>query len=242
MTQQVMYDTASGAVLQWQDTEQFNYAAMPSTASVLSVTSAEWSNQAGNWWVVSGALTQTNPNAPTAAQLLSQAQSAQNATLKQSCKTAIGAGYPFTSSTGNAYTITTSITDQLNGNGAALIAQGVITRATTWAASTAYAANSVVLAGGNYYLCAQAGNSGAAAPTFPTAFSTPVTDGTCAWKLFGLLVPTTTGKVWMTAQNIIACYSAGALFIATQLATLATLEAKVSAATTVADVQAIVWP
>ncbi len=228
--------------MQWQDTEKFNYAAAPSTASVLAVTSAEWSNQAGNWWVVNGALTQTDPNAPTAAQLLAQAQAAQVSTLKKACATAIGAGYPFTSSTGNSYTITTSITDQLNGNGAALIAQVVMARATAWAASTTYAANSVVLAGGNYYLCVQAGTSGTTAPTFPSAFSTPVTDGTCSWELFGMLVPTTAGKVWMTAQNIVACYTAGALFITTQLAKLASLEAQVNAATTVADVQAIVWP
>ncbi len=168
-------------------------------------------------------------------------QGAQITTLKQSCAAAISAGYPFTSSTGNAYTITTSITDQLNGNGAALIAKGVMARATAWAASTPYAANSVVLSGGNYYITFAGGTSGTSAPTFPTAFSTAVTDGTCSWELFGLLVATTAGKVWMTAQNIVACYAAGALFITTQLATLASLEAQVNAATTVAAVQAIIW-
>jgi len=242
MTQQVLYDTASGVVLQWQDTSKFNYAEPPSTASVLAVTSTEWGNQAGQWWVVNGALTQTNPNAPTAAQLLEQAQQSQTATLKQSCSQAISAGYPFTSSTGKTYTITTSITDQLNGNGAALIAQGVMARATAWAVTTAYGLNSIVLSGGNYYLCTQAGTSGSAAPTFPTAFSTPVTDGTVTWELFGLLVATTSGKVWMTAQNMVACYAAGAAFINKQLATLAGLEAQVNAATTVDEVQAIVWP
>ncbi len=201
--------------------------------------------QALNWKQY--ALDSTKPDFPvivqaSEAQLLSQAQAAQLATLKQACATAIGAGYPFTSSTGSSYIITTSITDQLNGNGAALIAQGVMARAAAWAASTPYAANSIVLSGGNYYLCSKSGTSGASAPTFPTAFSTPVTDGTCSWELFGLLVPTTAGKVWMTAQNVVACYEAGALFITAQLTELAGLEVQVNAATTVADVQAIHWP
>lgn len=77
MTQQVIYDTASSRVLQWQDTGILVYSAPPTSAKTLVITPSQWSNQSGDWWVVNGSLTQTNPNAPTAAQLLANAQAAQ---------------------------------------------------------------------------------------------------------------------------------------------------------------------
>ena len=76
MAQQVLYSTATSEVLQWQDTEKFNYAAPPSGTDTLAVTSEEWANQSGQWYVVNGTLTQTNPNA------LPQAQASQIALLQ----------------------------------------------------------------------------------------------------------------------------------------------------------------
>ena len=68
MTQQVLYSTATAKVLQWQDTDKFNYADPPSGTDTLAVTAEEWANQSGAWYVFNGSLTQTNPYAPTAAQ------------------------------------------------------------------------------------------------------------------------------------------------------------------------------
>ena len=76
MAQQVLYSTVTSEVLQWQDTEKFNYATPPSGTATLAVTSEEWANQSGQWYVVNGALTQTNPNA------LPQAQARQIALLQ----------------------------------------------------------------------------------------------------------------------------------------------------------------
>ena len=76
MAQQVLYSTVTSEVLQWQDTEKFNYAAPPSGTDTLAVTSEEWANQSGQWYVVNGTLTQTNPNA------LPQAQARQIALLQ----------------------------------------------------------------------------------------------------------------------------------------------------------------
>jgi hypothetical protein len=104
MTQQALYDTKSSIVLQWQDTDKFSYGAAPSTASVLSVTATEWANQAGVWYVVSGKLTQTNPNAPTAAQLLDDAQSAQNAIIDAAYLAAVTTPVAFTTAAGVAST------------------------------------------------------------------------------------------------------------------------------------------
>lgn len=100
MTQQALYDTNTAQVLQWQDTQRFSYASPPSTAKTIAVTPDEWANQSGEWWVVNGALTQTNPNAPTAAQLLAQAQASQIATLRQSYGAAIQQAVSYTSKGG----------------------------------------------------------------------------------------------------------------------------------------------
>jgi hypothetical protein len=100
MTQQVLYDVTSAQVLQWQDTEKYSYATPPATMNTLEVTAAEWANQSGTWYVVNGALTQTNPNAPTAAQLLAKAQKSQLTTLTAAYQTAIVQPVSYTSKGG----------------------------------------------------------------------------------------------------------------------------------------------
>ena len=108
MTQQVLYDTASSLVLQWQDTTQYNYGTPPSGASTLVVTAAEWTDQAGTWYVVSGSLTQTNPNAPTATQLLAQAQASQIAILTAARNAAMLAPVSYTTAGGIAAMFSTT--------------------------------------------------------------------------------------------------------------------------------------
>ena len=96
MTQQVLYD-ATGRVLQWQDTAQFNYSS-PGADATMAVSASQWANQSGEWWVVNSSLTQSDPNAPTSAQILAQAQSAQTTSLRQSYLAAISANISFTDS------------------------------------------------------------------------------------------------------------------------------------------------
>lgn len=100
MTQQVLYSTTTAQVLQWQDTSKFNYATPPEGVDTLAVTAAEWANQAGTWYVVSGSLTQTNPYAPTAAQLLEQAQSAQIALVTKGYDATIAAPVTYKTAAG----------------------------------------------------------------------------------------------------------------------------------------------
>ena len=76
MAQRVLYSTVTSEVLQWQDTEKFSYGTAPTGTATLAVTSAEWANQSGQWYVVNGALTQTDPNA------LPKAQASQIALLQ----------------------------------------------------------------------------------------------------------------------------------------------------------------
>ena len=108
MTQQVLYDTTTSLVLQWQDTDQYGYGPAPANADTLAVTSAEWADQAGAWYVVSGALTQTNPNTPTATQLLAQAQAAQIVILTAARNAAMLAPVSFTTAGGTTAMFSTS--------------------------------------------------------------------------------------------------------------------------------------
>lgn len=59
MTKQIMHQ--NGQVLQWQDTDQFNYAEPPEGAVVIGVSEEEWAQQAALKWVRDGVLTDVGP-------------------------------------------------------------------------------------------------------------------------------------------------------------------------------------
>lgn len=80
MTQQVLYATANGAILQWQDTAAFGYPANPAGTAVLAVTPSEWAAQTSAWYVLAGVLTAGAAPAP-ALTLAQQAQAAMAAGL-----------------------------------------------------------------------------------------------------------------------------------------------------------------
>ena len=109
MAQQVLYSTATSEVLQWQDTEKFSYGTPPTGTAILAVTSAEWADQGGTWYVASGTLTQTNPNA------LPQVQASQAALLRTACQSAITGGFT-SSALGSAYNYPSDPTSQSNLN------------------------------------------------------------------------------------------------------------------------------
>ncbi len=68
----VLYHIATGQVMQWQDTDKFNYAEPPEDMALLEVTEEEYANQEGVWYVDNGKLTQTNPHPPTVADIQAQ--------------------------------------------------------------------------------------------------------------------------------------------------------------------------
>lgn len=53
---------ANGFVLQWQDTEKFNYAASLAGVEILPVTDEQWANQDTLKWVRDGVLTDVAPS------------------------------------------------------------------------------------------------------------------------------------------------------------------------------------
>ena len=112
MSQQVLYSTVTSEVLQWQDTDKFSYTAPPSGTDTLAVTAEEWASQSGTWYVVNGALTQTNPNA------LPQAQARQIALLRSACQSAITGDFT-SSALGSVYSYPSDANTQTNINSAA---------------------------------------------------------------------------------------------------------------------------
>jgi len=241
MTQQVLYSTATAQVLQWQDDSQFNYGNPPSGTEILTVTPAQWENQSRQWYVVNGALTQTNPYAPTAAQILANTQSAQISALKQSWAQSLNV-VPVTIN-GTAYQIDNSPARQTANLNLAMSMQTVMSQAPAWKASTAVASGSYCNLNGVYLYCSTAGTTGSSAPTAPTTFGTPVTDGTAAWELLGRHVWLENGTMQLfTPQEVLSGAMQIEAYMHQQNVTLDGLMAQVSAATTVANVQAVVWP
>ena len=107
-----------------------------------------------------------------------------------------------------------------------------------WAASTEYAADSYCSVGGVILFCSTAGKSGSSAPTPPTTFGTPVTDGTAAWELLGRKVYLQGGSfVYMTPQQIMSAFQQGELYLHQMSNQLELLKAEIMAATTVTEVQ-----
>ena len=211
----------------------------------IAVTDAQFSEilaareTGGTLSVVGGVLVITPYAGPT----LAEAQAAQNALLNTACAAAIVAGFAGRSATGAAVDLTLSQNDQSNGQAAFSATMAASQMAGAWAAKTAYPANAMVKnTAGQIYVAMVGGTSGAEEPAWPTAFQQGVTDGTVTWMLFGWLLGTTTGNQWFDAADILTLFAQAGQYVNAMRATYSALAAEVNAATTIAAVQAIVWP
>ena len=233
--QQVLYDTATFRVLQWQDTNKYGYPPSPTNTDTLAVTSTEWSNQSGTWYVVNGALTQTDPNAPTPAQLLAQAQAAQKSIVTKGYNAATD--YVPITINGTLYQVDNTPGKQALNLSLAITANAAM-QSPAWAADTEYAAGQLCSVSGVILFCSTPGKSGTSAPTPPTTFGTPVTDGTVEWELMGRKVYLQGGAfVLMTPQQIMSAFQQGELYLHKMSDKLELLKAEIMAATTVTEVQ-----
>lgn len=118
----------------------------------------------------------------------------------------------------------------------------VIAQAPEWAADTVYRANSIVkVANGVLLFSSKGGTSGATEPTAPSAFQTPVTDGTVEWALMGLFCATVggTGLTWMTPQTLLTAFQSAVNYITDVETNAFALTEQVNAATTYEAIQAI---
>ena len=182
------------------------------------------------WTLVSGSLVQS----------LSAAQSAQSALIKQGFANAVAA-IPFTIN-GVNYTLDAAQTKQAADMAIVVAANNAMNHPVLWAASTPVAQYAIQLVGSSYLFCTVAGKTGTAAPTPPTTFGTPVTDGTVTWELYGRTLELSDGShATFTVQELISIFQQVEVYIHYQKNQKLSLLAQIQAATTVSAVQAIVW-
>ena len=177
--------------------------------------------------------------APSAV-LLDQAQTAQKTLVTQGYNKATD--YVPVTINGTTYQVDNTAAKQALNLSLTITANAMM-QAPAWAASTEHTAGAYCNVGGVILFCSAAGKSGTSAPTPPTTFGTPVTDGTAEWELVGRKVYLQGGSfVYMTPQQIMSAFQQGELYLHQMSNQLESLIAQISAATTVADVQAITFP
>ena len=174
-------------------------------------------------------------------QLLAQAQAAQISSLEQSWAKAL-AVVPVTIN-GTNYQIDNSPARQTYNISQAMSMQTIMAQAPAWTASTPVVSGTYCKLNGVYLYCSTSGKTAASAPTPPTTFGIPVTDGTAAWELLGRHIWLTNGTMQLfTPQEVLNGAMQIEAYIHQQNLILSGLKEQVNAATTVAAVQAVVWP
>jgi hypothetical protein len=217
-------------------TATMNGALYPTTWNPLSSNA-----QDRTIYVVDTAGTLTLPEAQQECFGLAYMQQQQIATLKQAWEQAL-AVVPVTIN-GTTYQIDNSQARQTGNVNLAVSMQAVMAQAPAWTASTSVTAGTYCNLDGTYMYCSTSGKTATGAPTPPSAFGTPVTDGTAAWELLGRHVWLADGTMQLfTPQEVLSGAMQMEAYIHQQNVTLASLMAQVNAATTVAAVQAVVWP
>ena len=171
--------------------------------------------------------------------LLDQAQAAQKTLVTQRYNAATD--YVPVTIDGESYLVDNTQAKQALNLSLAITANAAV-QSPAWAADTEYTAGQLRSLGGVILFCSTSGKSGSTAPTPPTTFGTPVTDGTAAWELMGRKVYLQGGSiVMMTPQQVLSAFQQGEMYLHQMSNQLEALLAQTNAATTVAEVQAIVW-
>ena len=182
------------------------------------------------WTLVNGSLVQS----------LTYAKAAQSALIKQGFANAVAA-IPFTVN-GTNYTLDTAQSKQPADMAIVVAANNALNHPVSWVASTPVAQYAIQLVGSSYLFCTVAGTTGTTAPTPPTAFGTPVTDGTVTWELYGRTLELLGGShATFTVQELVSIFQQVEVYIHYQKNQKLSLLAQIAAATTVSAVQAIVW-
>lgn len=177
------------------------------------------------WHNVNGVLTES----------LSAAQTAQIALVTQGYNTATD--YVPVTINGTTYQVDNTAGKQALNLSLAITANAML-QAPAWVADTGYSAGAYCSVGGVILFCSTTGKSGTSAPTPPTTFGTPVTDGTAEWELLGRKVYLQGGSfVYMTPQQIMSAFQQGELYLHQMSAQLESVKAEINAATTVSAVQ-----
>lgn len=167
--------------------------------------------------------------------LLAQAQSAQKALVTKGYNTATD--YVPVTINGTTYQVDNTAGKQALNLSLTITANAML-NSPAWVADTDYSAGAYCSVGGVILFCSASGKSGTSAPTPPTTFGTPVTDGTAQWELMGRKVYLQGGSfVLMTPQQIMEAFQQGELYLHTMSDQLELLKTEIMAATTVTEVQ-----
>jgi hypothetical protein len=203
-------------------------------ANEIACTQAQAQTPAA-WTVVNGSLVQSLP----------YAQAAQSALIKQGFANAVAA-IPFTIN-GVSYTLDTAQSKQPADMAIVVAANNALNHPVAWAASTSVAQYAIQLVGSSYLFCTVAGTTGTTAPTPPTTFGTPITDGGVTWELYGRTLEMSDGShATFTVQELVSIFQQVEVYIHYQknkkLSLLDSIAAVTSSTTDpIATVQAIVW-
>ena len=221
----IQFDSSGNAVSGWEAPD----STYPVPSDVTLCTEAQNADYLA-WTLVSGALVQSLP----------YAQAAQSALIKQGFANAVAA-IPFTVN-GTNYTLDTAQSKQPADMAIVVAANNALNHPVPWVASTPVAQYAVQLVGSSYLFCTVAGTTGTTAPTPPTTFGTPVTDGTVTWELYGRTLELSDGShATFTVQELVSIFQQVEVYIHYQKNQKLSLLAQIAAATTVSAVQAIVW-
>ena len=227
----IQYDTTTGACY-----GSHAYSEEPSSypSNEIACTFEQYQTPAA-WTVVNGSLVQS----------LSYAQAVQSALIKQGFANAVAA-IPFTIN-GISYTLDAAQSKQAADMAIVVAANNALNHPVAWAASTSVAQYAVQLVGSSYLFCTVAGTTGTTAPTPPTTFGTPVTDGTVTWELYGRTLELSDGShATFTVQELISIFQQVEVYIHYQKNQKLSLLAQIAAVTEstpnpIGTVQAIVW-
>ena len=205
---------------------------LPSKITAIEITQEQWQAALSSPYPVaienSSLVILTGPT-------LAQAQAAQKSLVTQGYNTATD--YVPVTINGTTYQVDNTAGKQALNLSLAITANAML-QSPVWAASTEYAAGAYCSVDGIILFCSTGGKSGSSAPTPPTTFGTPVTDGTAAWELLGRKVYLQDGSyVLMTPQQLTSAFQQGELYLHQMSDKLELLKAEINAATTVSAVQ-----
>lgn len=124
MTQEVLYEVATGRILQRRDTAVHAYGALPAGTALLAVTPAQWAASLAGMLVQGGTLVAAP--AETSAQLVAAAQAAQIRALTAQARAIITGGFA-SSALGTPHTYGSTSSDQANLTSAAFAASSAAT-------------------------------------------------------------------------------------------------------------------
>ena len=224
---------SSGAVVAYYDSVD---SPPPASATVIKITESQWQSAISSPYPVTvenGDL--VIPTGPT----LAQAQTAQKAIVTQGYNTATD--YVPVTINGTTYQVDNTAGKQALNLSLAITANAMM-QSPVWAASTEYAAGAYCSVDGIILFCSTGGKSGSSAPTPPTTFGTPVTDGTAAWELLGRKVYLQDGSyVLMTPQQLTSAFQQGELYLHQMSDQLESLKVQINSASTVSAVQSVIW-